>query len=155
MAAGKKFIDAYHGGVKLFGHTAGLLETQEKVIKSETTKPKGMIKNYLTVAFRNLQKYRFYSLINIGGLAVGIASCLVIVLFIVDELSYDAYNSKADRIYRLNEEIKFGDNHVQICQDGAPLASAMLNDYPEVETTVRFRSVGSYLVRPADATMNV
>src|SRR5258707_10578388 len=114
-----------------------------------------MIKNYLTVAFRNLQKYRFYSAINIGGLAVGIASCLVMVLFIMDELSYDAYNSKADRIYRMNEEIKFGGNHVQICQNGAPLANAMLNDYPEVEATVRFRNVGSCLVRPANATMNV
>ena len=154
MAAGKKFIDAYHHVLKSFGHNTGLLETQEKVIKSETIKPKGMIKNYLTVAFRNLRKHRFYSLINIGGLAVGIASCLVIVLFIIDELSYDAYNTKADRIYRLNEEIIFGGNHVHICQSGAPVANAMLNDYPEVEATVRFRNTGSYLVRPASATMN-
>src|ERR1043165_8855411 len=114
MAAGKKFIDAYHHVLKSFGHNTGLLETQEKVIKSETTKPKGMIRNYLTVALRNLQKYRFYSLINIGGLAIGIASCLVIVFFIKDELSYDSYNTKADRIYRLNEEIIFGENHVKI-----------------------------------------
>ncbi|HTH57808.1 MAG TPA: ABC transporter permease [Cyclobacteriaceae bacterium] len=155
MENGKNFIEAYRLILKSFGHTPGLLETQEKVIKSETTKPKGMIKNYLTVAFRNLQKHRFYSFINIAGLAVGIASCLMIVLFIIDELSFDAYNLKADRIYRLNEEIKFGDNHVFVCQNGAPLASSMLNDYPEIEATVRFRNVGSYLVRAAGATTNV
>lgn len=155
MEKERKFIEAYHIVLRSFGHTSGLLDTQEKVIKSETIKPKGMIKNYLTVAFRNLQKHRFYSFINIAGLAVGIASCLVIVLFIIDEIGYDAYNTKADRIYRLNEEIKFGDNHVFICQSGAPVASSMMNDYPEIETTVRFRNVGSYLVRAADATTNV
>lgn len=155
MAGGKNFIAAYHQVLSAFGHQSGLLAIQEKVIESETTKTKGMIKNYLTVALRNLRKNRFYSIINIGGLAVGIASSLMIILFIIDELNYDTYNDKADRIYRLNEEIKFGGNHVFICQNGAPVASAMLSDYPEIESVVRFRSMGSYLVRPADATMNV
>ena len=58
-----------------------------------------MLKNYFTIAFRNLRKQGFYSFINIVGLAVGVAACLVIVLFILDELTYDTYNTKANRIY--------------------------------------------------------
>src|SRR5882762_9523546 len=107
-----------------------------------------MLKNYITIAWRNMRKQSFYSLINIAGLAVGVAACLVIVLFIIDELSYDSYNTKANRIYRVNEEIKFGGNHIRLCQDGAPFANAVQQDYPEIEATVRFRSRGSYLVRP-------
>ena len=111
MASGKKFIDAYHEVLKSFGHTAGLRKTQRQIWLAENQKIKIMLKNYLTIAFRNLRKQGFYSLINIFGLAVGVAACLVIVLFIIDELSYDKFNSKADRIYRLHNEIKFGGNH--------------------------------------------
>jgi putative ABC transport system permease protein len=152
---GKNFIEAYHEVLKSFGHTSGLRAAQRQTIHFENQKAKNMIRNYLTIAWRNLRKQGVYSFINIAGLAIGVAACLVIVLFIVDELSYDAYNVKADRIYRVNEEIKFGGNHVNICQDGAPLANAMLQDYPEVEATVRFRGYGSYLVKPANGTQNI
>lgn len=155
MKKDKKFLDAYHDVIRSFGQTAGLLETQQNVITTETNRPKGMIKNYMTVALRNLRKHSFYSFINVAGLAVGIAACLVIVLYVIDELSYDTYNTKAHRIYRVNEEIKFGANHIKLCQDGPPLASALQNDYPEVEKTVRFRNIGSFLIRAADGTMNV
>ncbi len=114
-----------------------------------------MLKSYFNIAWRNLRKQGVYSFINIAGLAVGVAACLTIVMFVVDELSYDAYNIKGNRIYRLNEEIKFGGNHVNICQNGAPLANAMLQDYPEVEATVRFRNQGSYLVKTATGTQNI
>src|SRR5258708_1384735 len=114
-----------------------------------------MIRNYLTIAWRNFRKQGVYSFINIAGLAIGVAACLVIVLFMENELSYDAYNTKADRIYRVNEEIKFGSNHVNICQSGAPVANAMGQDYPEIEATVRFRNDGSYLVKPGNGTQNI
>src|SRR5882762_10377745 len=114
-----------------------------------------MLKNYITIAWRNMRKQSFYSLINIAGLALGVAACLVIVLFIADELNYDAYNTKANRIYRLNEEIKFGGNHIVLCQSGAPAANAMLQDYPEIEAAVRFRDHGSYLVKQANGTQNI
>jgi len=152
---GKNFIEAYHEVLKTFGHTGGLREAQHQTIQIENQKTKIMIKNYLTIAWRNLRKQGIYSFINITGLAIGVAACLVIVLFIVDELSFDAYNTKADRIYRVNEEIKFGGNHIKLCQNGAPFASAAQQDYPEIEATVRFRSHGSYLVRPANATQNI
>jgi putative ABC transport system permease protein len=63
-----------------------------------------MWKNYLKIAVRNLWKHKAYSLINILGLSVGLACCILIVLFILDELSYDKYHSKADRIYRLTRD---------------------------------------------------
>lgn len=114
-----------------------------------------MIKNFLVIAFRHLRKQGFYSAINIAGLAVGVAACLVIVLFVADELSYDKFNENADRIYRVNSEIKFGENHLHMAVSPAPLAQTFLQDYPEIESTVRFRSMGSYLVRTANGTDNI
>jgi len=64
-----------------------------------------MFRNYIKIAFRNLWKNKGYSAINILGLAIGLATCLLITLFVVDELSYDKFNKKADRIYRVNTYI--------------------------------------------------
>ena len=60
-----------------------------------------MLKNYLTIALRNLRRHRAYSFINMAGLATGMASCLLILLYVRDELSYDRYHEKAERIVRL------------------------------------------------------
>src|SRR5215469_2634938 len=61
-----------------------------------------MIKNFLVIAIRNLRRNKAFSAINIAGLAIGIATCLLILLFVGHELSYDRYNEKADRIVRVN-----------------------------------------------------
>ena len=114
-----------------------------------------MLKNYLTIATRNLRKQGFYSFINIAGLAVGVAACLVIVLYVVDELSYDSYNTKADRIYRVDNEIKIGSNNFQMAKSPAPAAQALQQDYPEIEATVRFCDYGTYLVRSESMTDNI
>jgi putative ABC transport system permease protein len=114
-----------------------------------------MIKNYLTIALRNLMKQGFYSFINIAGLGIGIAACLVIVLFVLDEISYDKYNVNLNRIYRVSNEIKFADNHSKMAVSPAPVGQALVQDYPEVESSVRFRNYGSYLVRPANAVDNI
>jgi putative ABC transport system permease protein len=155
MSGGINFIDAYDNVLKSFGHTGGLRQTQKESILQQNQKAKNMIKNYLTIAWRNFRKQSFYSFINVAGLAVGIAACLVIVLFVIDELTYDSYHVRADRIYRINEEIKFGGNHIKLCVSGAPTANALQQDYPEIEATVRFRSHGSYLVKPANGTQNI
>ena len=73
-----------------------------------------MLKNYLKTAFRNLSKNKFYTSINIIGLAVGLATCFLIILYVLDELSYDKYNVNAKRIYRVNNEIKFGGNYFDL-----------------------------------------
>ncbi|HEY1213862.1 MAG TPA: hypothetical protein VGE93_09560, partial [Bryobacteraceae bacterium] len=67
-----------------------------------------MLKTNLILALRGLRKDRGFAVINVLGLASGIAVCLLIVFFVVDELSYDRYNTQADRIYRINSEAKFG-----------------------------------------------
>ncbi|WP_315814974.1 hypothetical protein [Paraflavitalea speifideaquila] len=71
-----------------------------------------MIKNYLKIAFRNLWKNKAFSSINIMGLAAGLAVCLLIVLYVKEELSYDQYNEKADRIYRIDADILFNNTQV-------------------------------------------
>ena len=64
-----------------------------------------MLRNYFTVAFRNILKDKFYSFINVFGLMLVIASCIFIAIYINDELSYDRFNSKAERTYRVIEFI--------------------------------------------------
>jgi putative ABC transport system permease protein len=155
MKNGKRFIEAYHHVLHRFGHNVGLRETQKQSIQTFNQKATIMLTNYLIIAWRNLRKQSFYSLINIFGLAIGVAACMIIVLFIADELLYDKYNAKADRIYRVEAEIKFGGNQFQMVYRPAPEAHALLEDYPEVESVVRLRSSGSYLVKPAEGIENI
>jgi putative ABC transport system permease protein len=147
MATGKKFIDAYHHILKSFGHTGGLRETQKKVIQSENTKSRNMLKNYFTIAMRNLRKHSFYTFINVAGLSVGLAICFIILLFVINETSYDKHFENGDRIYRTKSEIKFGGNHYNMLYAPPILASTLVAEYPEVEAAIRFRERGSYLVK--------
>ncbi len=105
-----------------------------------------MIKNYLKVAFRNLVKQRFYTIINILGLSIGLTACLIITLFVVDELSYDRYHEKADRTYRVNAHFSLGGQEGHYAVAPAPLAMTMVETYPEIENAVRFRNRGSYTI---------
>ncbi len=109
-----------------------------------------MFRNYLTVALRNLWKHKFYSIINILGLAIGLACFLFILLFIRDELSYDLYHEKADRTYRVNFEGHAFEQDLNFAVVGAPLGPTILEAYPEVEQQCRFRRYGSYAVRYKD-----
>ncbi len=147
MVNGTRFIDAYHTILKSFGHTAGLRETQKQTIQSENIKPKNMLKNYFTVAIRNLRKHSFYSFINVAGLSIGLAICFIIILFVINEVSYDKHFANADRIYRINSEIKFGGNHYNMLYCPPVMASTLATEYPEVEAAIRFRERGSYLVK--------
>lgn len=97
-----------------------------------------MLKNYFTIALRNLLKRKLYSFINIAGLAVGVAVCLVILRYVDFELSYDSHHERAAHIYRMtftsyrNGELR-GSNPLS----GYAFGPAMLNDIPEVKTYVR------------------
>jgi len=101
-----------------------------------------MIKNYIKTAFRSLRKNKGFTAINVLGLALGLATCLLIVFYVVDELSYDRYNVNASRIYRVNEDLKLGDNKVQYAVCMAPLAQTLKNDFPDVENTARLKNIG-------------
>src|SRR5882757_11016797 len=98
-----------------------------------------MVRNYIKTAFRSLRKNKGFTAINILGLALGLATCLLIVLYVVDELSYDRYNTKANRIYRVNEDLKLGENNVLYAVCMPPLAQALKNDFPFVENAVRIK----------------
>ncbi len=107
-----------------------------------------MIKNYLVIAWRNLLKSKMYSFINITGLAIGLASFILIALYVMDELSYDKYNDKADRIYRINSDISFGggDLHLPVTSD--MMGQLLKKDYPVIEQYTRiYASDGSKLIK--------
>jgi putative ABC transport system permease protein len=111
-----------------------------------------MLKNYFKTALRNLLRQRGYSLINITGLAIGMACCLLILMFVNDELSYDNYSEYADRIHRITLKLKFGGRDLHAAVACAPMAKTLINDYPEVEEAVRFRSRGSYIIKYGENT---
>ncbi|HEY1869447.1 MAG TPA: ABC transporter permease [Chitinophagaceae bacterium] len=106
-----------------------------------------MFKNYFITAFRNLVKNKFYTSINIVGLAIGLATCLLIFLYVFDELSYDKYNVNADRIYRVNNEIKFNGNYLDLAQVPAVMGSTMLGEMPQVEQYTRMSWHADFLVK--------
>ncbi len=106
-----------------------------------------MFKNYIKTAFRSLKKNRAFTIINILGLSLGLASCILIAFYVVDELSYDKYNVNADRIYRVNEDLKLGGNRKQYAVCMPPLAKTLKTDYPSVENTVRIKNGGGMHVK--------
>src|SRR4030095_11288278 len=112
-----------------------------------------MIRNYFKTAFRNLLKSKFYTSINIMGLAVGLATCLLIMLYVRDELSYDRYNAKAERIYRVNNEIRFGGNYVDLAVAPALMGPTMVKEFPQVEEFTRVRWYGGFLVRKGNENL--
>lgn len=102
-----------------------------------------MIQNYLKIAIRNLLRNKVFSAINIVGLALGIATCLVIMLFVYDELSYDRFNEKADRIFRVVFKASINDGKINEANVMPPTAQVLKNDYPEVLKATRLRTSGS------------
>ncbi len=98
-----------------------------------------MLKNYFKIALRNLKRHRGYAFFNITGLAIGIACCLLLLLYVRDELSYDRFHEKADHIYRLIEVGTF--NEIKETSAGIPfpVAPALRNEFPEITTTRFFR----------------
>lgn len=154
MDGGLRFFDAYQKVLRTFGYDKGLYTLQHQVVVRDAQKSTVMLRNYFKIALRNLARQRFYSFVNISGLALGIAACLLIVLYIAHELSYDKHHVNADRIYRVNGEIKYGPNHYRLAVAPAPFAEVLLSEFPEIESAVRFRSRGSYLVRRANASEN-
>jgi putative ABC transport system permease protein len=95
-----------------------------------------MLKNYLLISFRNLRKQFSYSLINIAGLGLGLATALLLILWVSHELSYDSFHSKADRIYRSSMEYSFGGQVSKTSVSPTALLPA-LKSFAEVEEGVR------------------
>ena len=102
-----------------------------------------MLKNYLRIALRNLLRHKGYSFINIIGLAVGIACCTFILLFVQDELSFEKNHSKAENIYRLTITIDNNGTTEKAGITSPPIAPQLKRDFPEVKQFVRLLSTGS------------
>lgn len=114
-----------------------------------------MIKNYIKVAWRNLLKNKGFSLINIVGLATGLACFILISLYVTDEISYDRYNKKANRIYRIDSDIRFGGADLKLAVTSDPMGAVLKSDYPQVEQYVRFyNSSGAKLVKKENEYIN-
>ncbi len=119
-----------------------------------------MIKSYFKIAARHLVKQKMYSAIKIGGFALGIAACLLIALYIKDELGYDKNWSAADRIYRITGEYDIDGKILSGADWPAPMAKALRDDFPEVEKVGRlmdaplFYGAGSNQLKRADVVQN-
>ena len=104
----------------------------------------------MKIAFRNFLKHKGFSFINVFGLAVGITCCLLILLFVTDELSYDKYHEKADRIYRAGLRGFISGNEFHGVVTAAPMAQTLVDEYPEVEAATRTRNFGFPVFRYKD-----
>lgn len=104
-----------------------------------------MIRNYLTVAVRHLLKHSVFSLINVAGLTLGMTCCVVVALFVSDELRFDRHHSRADRIYRLIQKSHLKDGQGGVTPDVTGGFKEVLKELPEVALAARVMSTGSWL----------
>ena len=106
-----------------------------------------MFKNYFKIAFRNLWRHKAFSFINIMGLAVGMTACFLIFLYVSFELSYDSFNTKADRIYRVVSDIKTPTEVINASGPSWAVPPFAKNEFPEIESFVRIAGGDNVLVR--------
>jgi putative ABC transport system permease protein len=109
-----------------------------------------MFKNYFKIALRNFLKHKGFSFINIFGLAIGVACCILIVLFVLDEVSYDRYHEKADQIYRVGIRGFVNNNLFHGVVTCSPMAQTLVDEFPEVTAATRLRNFGFPVFRYKD-----
>jgi putative ABC transport system permease protein len=109
-----------------------------------------VFKNYIKTALRNFLKHKGFSFINIFGLAIGVACCLLIVLFVLDEVSYDQYHERADQIYRVGIRGFINNTLFRGVVTPSPMAQTLVNEYPEVTAATRLRNFGFPVFRYED-----
>jgi putative ABC transport system permease protein len=109
-----------------------------------------MFKNYFKTVLRNLAKSKGYAFINISSLSIGMACCILLIVYIRYELSFDRYHKNADRIYRLGREMTSVGNEIKEPKSNAVAAKILTSNYPEVVTAVRFRPLGRIVVKFKD-----
>ncbi|MCK4759545.1 MAG: ABC transporter permease, partial [Candidatus Aminicenantes bacterium] len=111
-----------------------------------------MFRNYIKVAWRNIKRHKGYSFINIAGLAIGMAVCILILMFVRDEYRYDTFHENKDRIYRLEREFLASDGSVRgaFCSLAPSFVPFLENDFPEMEHIVRLFGTGDLLINVGD-----
>ncbi|MCK8492713.1 ABC transporter permease [Spirosoma sp. RP8] len=114
-----------------------------------------MLRNYLKITVRTLWKNKLFSGLNVVGLGIGMAAVWLMVLYVVDELSYDRFHAKADRIVRVVQHAQWSGGNLNLAVTSAPYAPALQADYPDVEKTVRFHPEGGGTITFKDKKMDV
>jgi putative ABC transport system permease protein len=114
-----------------------------------------MFSNNLRFSYRNLKRQRIYSLINISGLAVSLAACWLIALYVSDELSFDRFNEKADRIVRVVQHAHWDGGSMNIALTSAPFAPVLKQNFPEIEDAVRIDPEGGAVIQHGNSNLKV
>ncbi|MFC1564722.1 ABC transporter permease [candidate division KSB1 bacterium] len=134
------------------------LQTINAVVIYYSTQISGsgkMFNNYVKIAFRNIKRYKAYSAINIMGLAIGLACCILILLWVKDELEFDRFNKNIDRLYRVvtvktaNGQLQFADRKTSY-----PVADAFVDEFPEVVNAARFLITSQKTLKYGDRLFN-
>ena len=106
-----------------------------------------MVRNYLKIAFRNIAKQKLFSFINILGLSIGMAASLFVVLYVIDELSYDQFHADIESMYRMDLNGRLSGQEIITISSCPPLGPAMVNEIPEIESYLRIQQLGDVLVK--------
>lgn len=106
-----------------------------------------MFANYLKSAIRGISKNRFHSILNLLGLAIGIAAFIFIFLYVQNEVSFDKYHEKANRIYRIESDFTIAGKHDRFAIVPIPMGPALKLEFPEIEAFCRFSDVGNTLIK--------
>src|ERR1700760_3121613 len=97
----------------------------------------GIMGNHCQGAWRHFLRDKAFTALTVFGLALGLAACLFITLFVMDEFAYDRYNTKADRIFRVVSDLQINGGRMHDVSTPRPMAPALIHDFPAVETAVR------------------
>jgi putative ABC transport system permease protein len=111
-----------------------------------------MIKSFLTIALRNILRDKYFAMINVFGLAIGLASCLLIFSYVRNQLSYDSFHHDTERTYRVNQTAIWDPKGGVMSSTSLPLAQTLTNEFPEVEDATRINTPYAQVVRYDDGT---
>ena len=114
-----------------------------------------MFRNHLLIAWRNLVRFKYYSLINIAGLSIGLAACWLLLLYVHRETSYDNFYPQADRIYRAVNHATWTGGNLHLASTSAPFAAVLKKDYPEIEQITRVEADGGAALKYGEKKLEV
>jgi len=109
-----------------------------------------MIRNFIKIGWRNIRKHKGYSMINITGLAIGMACCILISIWVLDELSYDRFHEHSQNLYRVEENQDYSSRNYHVNVTPYPLAPALKEEIPDIQDATRYVYTGGWLLRYED-----
>ena len=129
-----------------------VLKSLPGFIKNSTYWRIAMLKNYLVIALRNIHKHKGYSFINVAGLALGLACCLLNLLWVMDELSYDRFHENVEHLYRVEQDMYHSGDTYHTTVTPCLMSSAIRAEVPEIEDAARFYTPSTLLLRHYNKT---